>query len=118
MSAMTTRAPAAVSCSARQRPMPDAPPVTMATASLNAFVGMENFAQCNVDLASIDGRTNRAELDRFCDAMIAVHSEIQRIEKGEWDKANNPLKNAPHTWGNETPLQRFERILARDRFRP
>jgi glycine dehydrogenase len=36
------------------------------------------------------------ELDRFCDAMIAIHGEIQRIEKGEWDKANNPLKNAPH----------------------
>jgi hypothetical protein len=35
-------------------------------------------------------------LDRFCDAMIAIHGEIQRIEKGEWDKANNPLNNAPH----------------------
>jgi len=40
---------------------------------------------------------DQAELDRFCDAMIAIHGEIQRIEKGEWDKANNPLKNAPHT---------------------
>ena len=39
---------------------------------------------------------DQAELDRFCDAMIAIHGEIQRIEKGEWDKANNPLKNAPH----------------------
>jgi glycine dehydrogenase len=39
---------------------------------------------------------DQAELDRFCDAMIAIHDEIQRIEKGEWDKANNPLKNAPH----------------------
>jgi glycine dehydrogenase len=40
---------------------------------------------------------DQAELDRFCDAMIAIHGEIQRVEKGEWDKANNPLKNAPHT---------------------
>jgi glycine dehydrogenase len=39
---------------------------------------------------------DQAELDRFCDAMIAIHGEIQRIEKGEWDKTNNPLKNAPH----------------------
>ena len=39
---------------------------------------------------------DQTELDRFCDAMIAIHGEIQRIEKGEWDKTNNPLKNAPH----------------------
>jgi glycine dehydrogenase len=39
---------------------------------------------------------DQAELDRFCDAMISIHGEIQHIEKGEWDKANNPLKNAPH----------------------
>ena len=39
---------------------------------------------------------DQSELDRFCDAMIAIHGEIQRIEKGEWDQANNPLKNAPH----------------------
>ncbi len=29
--------------------------------------------------------------------MIAIHAEIQKIESGEWDKLNNPLKNAPHT---------------------
>lgn len=40
---------------------------------------------------------DKAELDRFCDAMIAIHAEIQKIERSEWDKANNPLKNAPHT---------------------
>ena len=39
---------------------------------------------------------DQAELDRFCDAMIAIHAEIQKIETGEWDKTNNPLKNAPH----------------------
>ncbi|HEY1025684.1 MAG TPA: aminomethyl-transferring glycine dehydrogenase [Sphingobacteriaceae bacterium] len=39
----------------------------------------------------------KAELDRFCDAMIAIRSEIEDVEKGLIDKANNPLKNAPHT---------------------
>jgi glycine dehydrogenase len=37
------------------------------------------------------------ELDRFCDAMIAVRHEIDDVEKGLSDKINNPLKNAPHT---------------------
>lgn len=37
------------------------------------------------------------ELDRFCDAMIAIRQEIEEIEKGLSDKTNNPLKNAPHT---------------------
>ncbi len=39
----------------------------------------------------------RAELDRFCDAMIAIHAEIMVVERGEMDAKNNPLKNAPHT---------------------
>ena len=39
----------------------------------------------------------KAELDRFCDAMIAIHGEMQAVANGESDKANNPLKNAPHT---------------------
>jgi glycine dehydrogenase len=38
-----------------------------------------------------------AELDRFCDAMIAIRAEIACIERGEWPKDDNPLKNAPHT---------------------
>ncbi|MEJ6982120.1 aminomethyl-transferring glycine dehydrogenase [Pedobacter sp. P351] len=37
------------------------------------------------------------ELDRFCDAMTAIRSEIAAIENGSMDKLNNPLKNAPHT---------------------
>jgi glycine dehydrogenase len=37
------------------------------------------------------------ELDRFCDAMIAIREEIDEVEKGVSDKVNNPLKNAPHT---------------------
>ncbi len=37
------------------------------------------------------------ELDRFCDALIAIRKEITAVEKGELDKIDNPLKNAPHT---------------------
>ncbi|HEX5695180.1 MAG TPA: aminomethyl-transferring glycine dehydrogenase [Acidimicrobiia bacterium] len=37
------------------------------------------------------------ELDRFCDAMIAIHGEISRVESGEWDRTDNPLRNAPHS---------------------
>lgn len=40
---------------------------------------------------------SRAELDRFCDAMIAIRDEIRKVEEGEWKRDNNPLKNAPHT---------------------
>ena len=39
---------------------------------------------------------SKAELDRFCDAMIAIRAEIRAIERGELDRTNNPLKNAPH----------------------
>jgi len=39
----------------------------------------------------------KAELDRFCDAMISIHKECKDIESGIFDKINNPLKNAPHT---------------------
>ncbi len=38
----------------------------------------------------------KEELDRFCDAMIAIHGEMQAVASGESDKANNPLKHAPH----------------------
>ncbi len=37
------------------------------------------------------------ELDRFCEAMIAIHGELVAIEEGRLDKDDNPLKNAPHT---------------------
>jgi hypothetical protein len=39
----------------------------------------------------------KAELDRFCDAMLAIREEIRAIEEGRIDRENNPLKNAPHT---------------------
>ncbi|MGF1687597.1 aminomethyl-transferring glycine dehydrogenase [Photobacterium japonica] len=38
-----------------------------------------------------------AELDRFCEAMIAIRHEITRVQDGEWDVKDNPLVNAPHT---------------------
>jgi glycine dehydrogenase len=38
-----------------------------------------------------------AELDRFCDAMIAIRGEIAQVESGAWPKDDNPLKHAPHT---------------------
>ena len=38
-----------------------------------------------------------ATLDRFCDAMIAIRREIDRIGSGEYDSQDNPLRNAPHT---------------------
>jgi len=38
-----------------------------------------------------------AELDRFCDAMIAIRQEIGQVASGECDPQDNPLKNAPHT---------------------
>jgi glycine dehydrogenase len=54
-----------------------------------------------------------AELDRFVDAMIAIRAEIAQIERGERDRADNVLKNAPHTakmllaeeWHHDYPRQ-------------
>jgi glycine dehydrogenase len=40
---------------------------------------------------------SRAELDRFCDALIAIREEIRSVEQGEQDAQDNPLVNAPHT---------------------
>jgi glycine dehydrogenase len=40
---------------------------------------------------------SKAELDRFCDALIAIRGEIRDIEDGKVDRENNVLKNAPHT---------------------
>jgi len=39
----------------------------------------------------------KGELDRFCDAMLAIREEARAIAEGRMDKENNPLKNAPHT---------------------
>ncbi|MFF4403934.1 aminomethyl-transferring glycine dehydrogenase [Streptomyces sp. NPDC001262] len=42
------------------------------------------------------------ELDRFCDAMIEIRAEIEKVGSGEWDKDDNPLRNAPHTAASVT----------------
>ncbi|MDB5290002.1 MAG: glycine dehydrogenase, partial [Phycisphaerales bacterium] len=42
---------------------------------------------------------SKAELDRFCDALIAIREEIRAVEEGRADRADNVLKNAPHTAG-------------------
>jgi len=42
---------------------------------------------------------SKFELDRFCEAMLAIREEIAQIESGHTDQENNPLKNAPHTLG-------------------
>ena len=40
---------------------------------------------------------SQAELDRFCDAMIAIRAEIDRVAAGEWKVEDSPLRHAPHT---------------------
>ncbi|MCP3856778.1 MAG: aminomethyl-transferring glycine dehydrogenase [Actinomycetia bacterium] len=40
---------------------------------------------------------NRAEIDRFCDAMIAIKGEIDRVASGEWAAEDSPLRHSPHT---------------------
>jgi glycine dehydrogenase len=40
---------------------------------------------------------SKEELDRFCDAMIAIRNEIRAVENGTLDRDDNPLRNAPHT---------------------
>ncbi|MFJ1716509.1 aminomethyl-transferring glycine dehydrogenase [Streptomyces sp. NPDC086796] len=40
---------------------------------------------------------NLAELDRFCDTMIAIRGEVEKVASGEWSADDNPLHNAPHT---------------------
>src|SRR5687767_10371311 len=39
----------------------------------------------------------KEEIDRFCEALIAIRNEIREIEAGTLDRADNPLKHAPHT---------------------
>ena len=66
---------------------------------------------------------NKAELDRFCDAMLAIRAEIAEVEAGRMDRDNNPLKNAPHTvedlvtnWG-ERPYTREQGCFPPGAFR-
>jgi glycine dehydrogenase len=57
---------------------------------------------------------SKEELDRFCEAMIAIHSEIQEIESGQVDRGNNLLKNAPHT-APSLMAEKWERPYSRER---
>ena len=56
------------------------------------------------------------ELDRFCDAMIAIKQEIDKVQSGEWPADDNPLVNAPHTLKDlteawEHPYTQFEAVF-------
>jgi len=44
-----------------------------------------------------DREREPSEIDQFCDAMIAIRAEIDKVATGEYDAGDNPLKNAPHT---------------------
>lgn len=57
---------------------------------------------------------SKAELDRFCEALILIHGEIEEIESGRMDVANNPLKNAPHT-AESVVAEKWERPYSRER---
>jgi len=52
----------------------------------------------------------KVELDRFCDAMIAIRAEIHKVQNGEWSIDDNPLVNAPHTLSDVT--QSWERAYS------
>lgn len=57
---------------------------------------------------------SKAELDRFCEAMIEIRKEIAEIESGKADRANNLLKNAPHT-ATVATKESWERPYPRER---
>ncbi len=56
---------------------------------------------------------SKAELDRFCEAMIAIHAEIQEIVDGRADRQNNVLKNAPHT-AQQVTAESWDRPYSRE----
>jgi glycine dehydrogenase len=56
----------------------------------------------------------RAELDRFCEAMIEVHAEILEVESGQVDAKNNLLKNAPHT-ADQIAAEAWDHSYTRER---
>ncbi|MEL7257288.1 MAG: aminomethyl-transferring glycine dehydrogenase [Pseudomonadota bacterium] len=54
----------------------------------------------------------KAELDRFCDAMLSIRAEIADIEEGRIDRENNPMRNAPHTM--EDLVREWDRPYSRE----
>jgi glycine dehydrogenase len=55
----------------------------------------------------------KAELDRFCEAMISIHAEIEAVVSGRTDKKNNVLKNAPHT-AEQVIADKWDRPYSRE----
>ncbi|PHV06239.1 glycine dehydrogenase (aminomethyl-transferring) [Janthinobacterium sp. BJB412] len=56
---------------------------------------------------------SKAEIDRFIDAMIAIRMEIAKVENGEFDREDNPLKHAPHT-AEVLTADKWERKYSRE----
>jgi glycine dehydrogenase len=56
---------------------------------------------------------SKAEIDRFCDAMISIHGEIEAIASGKADRQNNVLKNAPHT-ARQVVADKWDRPYSRE----
>ncbi len=56
---------------------------------------------------------NKAELDRFCDALISIREEIKLVEAGKLPRDNNPLKHAPHT-ASVVSAEKWERPYSRE----
>src|SRR5581483_10555849 len=56
---------------------------------------------------------SKRELDRFCDAMIAIRGEIRRVEQGEWDVEDSPLRHAPHP-AADVAVDAWDRPYSRD----
>jgi glycine cleavage system P protein (glycine dehydrogenase) len=55
----------------------------------------------------------KPELDRFCEAMISIHAEMEAIANGKQDQQNNPLKNAPHT-ARQIASDKWDRPYSRE----
>ena len=56
---------------------------------------------------------SKPELDRFCEALIAIHAEMKAVESGQLDAKNNPLKQAPHT-ADQVAADRWDRPYSRE----
>ena len=55
---------------------------------------------------------SQAELDRFADAMIAIHKEVEQVKNGTWPLENNPLVKAPH--GQNDLIGEWDRPYSRE----
>lgn len=56
---------------------------------------------------------SKAELDRFCEAMLAIREEIGKVASGEWPTDDNPLRRAPHT-AEDVVADRWDRPYSRE----